>query len=143
MKNSFLVSAFACTVLLTTGAAFAAAPADMSISNNSFDVSNGYIHNIASPYPLGPKSFEAIPWAKMTELCHGATPRATLKGSDSCSIDVYATYNSNPKLIHVATVTMFLSNGDIVSIVNAHGYQYGLQVVSTAPGQFELDMIQS
>lgn len=140
MKKSFLIKSFACTALLTTGAALATAPDNMLVTNNSFDTVNGYIHDVASPYPTPPKSFESIPWSKISKLCHG-TSSSKLTGSDSCSIDVYATYNLNPKLIHVATVTMFLSDGNIVSIVNDHGLQYGLKVVSPGPGQFELNQV--
>lgn len=140
MKKSFLIKSFACAALLTTGVVFAAAPDNMLVTNNSFDTVNGYIHDVASPYPTAPKSFESIPWSKISKLCHGTTASMPT-GSDSCSIDVYATYNSNPKLIHVATVTMFLSNGNIASIVNDHGLQYGLKVVSPGPGQFELDAV--
>lgn len=139
MKKSFLVKSFACVALLASGVTFAAAPANMLVTNNSMYMSNAYIHDVATPYPTGPKSFESIPWSTMKSMCHGKG--VALTGSDSCAFDVYATYNSNPKLIHVATVTFFLSNGYVVSIVNARGLQYGLKVATLAPGQFELDQV--
>lgn len=137
MKKVLLVQSLALTAVLASGAAFAAAPANMIIDNNTFLVTNAYVHDAASSAPLGPKSSESIPWASVTKTCHGAAS-PLMKGSDSCAFDVYASYSPDPKQIHVGTVTFYLSNGEVVNIAQL-GLRYGLKIVSTAPGQFELD----
>lgn len=139
MNKSFFLKSVGCAAFLAIGVASASAPSGMVVVNNTLETANAYMHNIASPYPTAPKSSESIPWGVLKSMCDGK--KSMLKGSDSCAFDVYATYTSNPKLIHVATVTFFLSNGNIIDIVNAHGLQYGLKIVSTAPGQFELDNV--
>src|SRR3990167_8351726 len=134
MKKALLIQSVALTAVLASGAALAAAPANMVIDNNTSLVTNAYVHDIASPSALGPKSSESIPWGTVTALCHG-TKSPLMKVSDSCAFDVYASRSSNPKQIHVGTVTFYVSNGEVVNIAQL-GLQYRLKIISTAPGQF-------
>lgn len=136
MKKALLIQSVALTAALVCGAA-CAAPANMVIDNNTFMTSNAYTHDQAAPSPLAPKSSESIPWATVTALCHGTVP-PLMKGSDSCAFDVYASYSPDPKQIHVGTVTFYVSDGEVVNITQL-GLQYGLKIISNAPGQFELD----
>lgn len=140
MKKSLFLGSVGVAALMLSGAVLAAAPANMIIDNNTTLSSNAYIHDSASPNVLAPKTAESISWADVTALCHGTTP-PLLGGSDSCSFDVYATLDAaNPQQIHVATVNMYLSNGDVINIAQL-GTSYGLVVKAVAPGQFELDTI--
>lgn len=139
MKKGTLIYSVSLFAFLMGGAAFAAAPNHMAVDNNTYLISNAYMHDIASSAPLGPKSSEVIPWTTITTLCHGTA--LSMKSSDSCAFDVYATSDAaNPKQIHVATVTMYLSDGKVVNIAQL-GSQYGLKVVAVAPGKFELDNV--
>lgn len=138
MKKALLIQSLALAAVLASGAALAT-PANMVIDNNTFMVTNAYVHDAASPSSLAPKSAETVPWAVVTTLCHGTTI-PLMKGSDSCSFDVYASYSPDPKQIHVGTVTFYLSDGEVVNIAQ-FGLQYGLKIISTAPGQFELDNV--
>lgn len=139
MKKGILLCSVALAAFLMGGAAFAKAPEHMAVDNNTYLISNAYMHDIASSAPLGPKSSETIPWTTITALCHGTS--SLLKSSDSCAFDVYATSDAaNPKQIHVATVTMYLSDGKVVNIAQL-GAQYGLKVVAVAPGKFELNNV--
>ncbi len=138
MKKTLLVQSLALTAVLVSGAVLAT-PANMVIDNNTMLVTNAYVHDVASPSPLAPKTAESLPWAAVTALCHG-TKVPMIKGSDSCAFDVYASYSSDPKQIHVGTVTFYVSNGEVVNVKQL-ALQYGLKIVSTAPGQFELDNV--
>lgn len=140
MKKRTLVHSVALSAFLMGGVALAAAPANAIVDNNTYLISNAYMHDTASPVPVGPKTAVSIPWTVVEKLCHGSTAHF-IKGSDSCAFDVYATSDAaHPKQIHVATVTMYLSNGDIVNIAQL-GLEYGLKLVAVAPGKVELDNV--
>jgi hypothetical protein len=140
MKIAKLLQCAVCCAGLISGVAAAAAPSAMVVDNNTLFWTNAYIHDAASPSALGPKSNESIPWTAVTSLCHGTQP-PLMQGSDSCAFDVYATTDSaNPKQIHVATVTMYLSDGQVVNVAQ-HALQYGLKVMPVFPGHFELDNV--
>ena len=137
MKKINSILAIGLSACLITCTAFAAAPANMSVDNNTYLISNAYMHDAPTSVPVGPKSFALIPWSEVTTFCHGSS----MSGSDSCAFDVYATSDgANPKQIHVATVTFYLSNGEFVNIKQL-ALQYGLKLAAVAPGKIELDNV--
>lgn len=114
------------TTCLISVAAFAGAPAEMTISNKTDFVSNAYIHAKPSPYVLAPYSSEQIPWAAVTAACHNTA----LGVVDPCAFEVYASKdNTNAKAVDVGTVTFYLNSGDIVSVVN-NPNRWNLAIVS-------------
>ena len=98
MKKLSCVAVLALTAALATGAAFAAAPANMLIANNTGYFTNAYIHNVPVE-PLGPHNSQFIPWTgpnSVTALCHGSS--SMLKDADPCAFEVYLTDDpSNPQ----------------------------------------------
>ena len=139
MKKLSCVAVLALTAALATGAAFAAAPANMLIANNTGYFTNAYIHNVPGE-PLGPHNSQFIPWTgpnSVTALCHGSS--SMLKDADPCAFEVYLTDDpSNPQQTDFATVTFYVSNGVVVN-VNYVTHVHGVKIKSTRPGQFELN----
>lgn len=136
MKTTKTLKALAFSLAIMSGAAVAGAPANMVILNNSPYSTNAYVHGVASPNALAPHSSELIPWANVTNLCHGTTP-PMLQSSDPCSFEVYATNDADPQQIDVGTVTMYLSDGHISQVVNK-ATTYGFRMKGIAPGKFAL-----
>jgi len=123
------------SVALFSSAALAV-PSDFKIMNNTGYSTNAYVHGVASPSVVGAYSFANIPWANVTDMCHGVTP--PLKAQDPCSFEVYATNGADPQQIDVGTVVFYLSDGNFEYVSN-HALSYGLKIVPLAAGQIELE----
>ncbi|HLB55747.1 MAG TPA: hypothetical protein VJK30_00250 [Coxiellaceae bacterium] len=134
MKKSFWIKSIACAALMVTGVALADAPADMLITNDTGYYTNAYVHNNPGQ-PLGPHKVETIPWTTVANLCHGTS---TVKDADPCAFEVYLSRKaSNPEQIDFATVTFYVSNGNLVDI-NYVTHVKGLKIDSPVAGQFTL-----
>ena len=137
MKKTTVLKSLALSLVAMSGIAMAAAPDSMQIANMTCYTTNAYVHNTASQKVLGPYSSESIPWDAVTHLCHGSAPLLA-SSSDPCAFEVYATTDSAaPKQIDVGTVTMYLSDGRVLSIHNNKS-AYGLKIVSVGPGHFAM-----
>jgi len=134
-KSTVLKSVAALSLAFVSGVTMAAAPANLSIINNTGFTTNAYVHDVASPNVLGPHNFELIAWSDVTNLCHNTMP-PLMNSSDPCAFEVYATNDpqNNPKQIDVGTVMIYLSDGH-VGYVDNKAQSYGLKIVAIAPGQ--------